>query len=133
MLPVALTCPLWWVARWASRLLAGLALTAGLSVGVAAPAHPVGTAEVRVASAAGDCVALPAPGATTGSAPVALDAPAAGTAPQAAPAWSGADAAPPAAAVPGDVERVTPVTTGECGSLAGRFPAGSGSRAPPRN
>lgn len=38
MLPVALTSPLWWVARWSSRLLTGLALAVALSVG--GPAVP---------------------------------------------------------------------------------------------
>ncbi|MER7459735.1 hypothetical protein [Micromonospora sp. NPDC126480] len=56
MLPVALTCPLWWVARWASRLLAGLALTAGLTVGVAGPAH-----SAEAAGATGAMIAV-APG-----------------------------------------------------------------------
>ncbi|NJP32651.1 hypothetical protein [Micromonospora thermarum] len=136
MFPVALTCPLWWVARWASRLLAGLALTAGLTVGVTAPAHAAGQAEVAVVPATGDCFALSTRGAATDTPPtvrVALDAPAVGTASHAVPAGSGADVAPAAGVVPGDAERVTPVATGECGSLAGRFPASSGSRAPPRS
>ncbi|MER6596792.1 hypothetical protein ABT214_34065 [Micromonospora purpureochromogenes] len=38
MLPVALTSPLWWVARWSSRLLTGLALAVALSLG--GPAVP---------------------------------------------------------------------------------------------
>ncbi|MDH6461687.1 hypothetical protein M2302_001862 [Micromonospora sp. A200] len=38
MLPVPLTSPLWWVARWSSRLLTGLALAVALSVG--GPAVP---------------------------------------------------------------------------------------------
>ncbi|MEH0823494.1 MULTISPECIES: hypothetical protein [unclassified Micromonospora] len=33
MLPVAPTSPLWWVARWSSRLLTGLALAVALSLG----------------------------------------------------------------------------------------------------
>ncbi|MGK5444343.1 hypothetical protein ACSNN7_21340 [Micromonospora sp. URMC 105] len=33
MLPVARTSPLWWVARWSSRLLTGLALAVALSLG----------------------------------------------------------------------------------------------------
>ncbi|MGN9777473.1 hypothetical protein ACTMS0_17150 [Micromonospora sp. H33] len=136
MLPVALTCPLWWVVRWASRLMAGLALTAGLTVGVSAPAQSAGQAEVAVASATSDCFALSIRRAATDIAPtvqVAVEAPAVGTAPHTVPAGSGADAAPAAGAVPGDAKRVTPVATAECGSLAGRFPASSGSRAPPRN
>ncbi|WBB69900.1 hypothetical protein [Micromonospora sp. WMMD812] len=39
MLPVALTCPLWWVARWATRLLTSLAVAGALTLGAAtAPA-----------------------------------------------------------------------------------------------
>ncbi|CCH17272.1 hypothetical protein [Micromonospora lupini] len=37
MLPVALTCPLWWVARWATRVLTSLAVIAALALGAAAP------------------------------------------------------------------------------------------------
>ncbi|PWR11080.1 hypothetical protein DKT68_07020 [Micromonospora acroterricola] len=33
MLPVALTCPLWWVARWAARVLTSLAVVAALALG----------------------------------------------------------------------------------------------------
>ncbi|MEH1166240.1 hypothetical protein V6V47_12720 [Micromonospora sp. CPCC 205539] len=33
MLTVALTCPLWWVARWASRVLTSLAVVAALALG----------------------------------------------------------------------------------------------------
>ncbi|MFI7606195.1 hypothetical protein ACIBTV_13825 [Micromonospora sp. NPDC049366] len=37
MLPVAFTCPLWWVARWAGRLLASLAVVGALTVGAGSP------------------------------------------------------------------------------------------------
>ncbi|MFI6780292.1 hypothetical protein [Micromonospora sp. NPDC050276] len=33
MLPVAFTCPLWWVARWATRMLTSLAVVAALALG----------------------------------------------------------------------------------------------------
>ncbi|MET7963350.1 hypothetical protein [Micromonospora zamorensis] len=33
MLPVAITCPLWWVARWATRVLTSLAVVAALALG----------------------------------------------------------------------------------------------------
>ncbi|MFF4878535.1 hypothetical protein [Micromonospora sp. NPDC000668] len=33
MLSVALTCPLWWVARWATRVLTSLAVVAALALG----------------------------------------------------------------------------------------------------
>ncbi|GAB3957544.1 hypothetical protein GCM10027614_73230 [Micromonospora vulcania] len=36
MLPVALTCPLWWVARWATRMLTSLAVVAALALGAGA-------------------------------------------------------------------------------------------------
>ncbi|MCX5070072.1 hypothetical protein OOJ91_29925 [Micromonospora lupini] len=35
MLPVALTCPLWWVARWATRVLTSFAVIAALAIGAA--------------------------------------------------------------------------------------------------
>ncbi|MFC4016529.1 hypothetical protein ACFOW4_00990 [Micromonospora sp. GCM10011542] len=38
MPPVALTCPLWWVARWATRLLTSLAVLAALALGAGASA-----------------------------------------------------------------------------------------------
>ncbi|MDM4718281.1 hypothetical protein QTQ03_01275 [Micromonospora sp. WMMA1363] len=105
MLPVALTCPLWWVARWASRLLAGLALTAGLTVGVA-PAHAAGPALVP-AHAAGpaagpalrvlpnlvgaDCGALPGQGTPDAAAPdPRADTVSVGVVTDAAPAHRGA-------------------------------------------
>ncbi|MET8250620.1 hypothetical protein [Micromonospora sp. NPDC005197] len=42
MLPVALTCPLWWVARWATRVLTSLAVIAALALGAttALPGSP---------------------------------------------------------------------------------------------
>jgi hypothetical protein len=33
VLPVAITCPLWWVARWATRVLTSLAVVAALALG----------------------------------------------------------------------------------------------------
>ncbi|MDG4758961.1 hypothetical protein [Micromonospora sp. WMMD710] len=38
MLPVAFTCPLWWVARWATRVLTSLAVVAALTLGASAGA-----------------------------------------------------------------------------------------------
>ncbi|MEU4477500.1 hypothetical protein AB0F68_05415 [Micromonospora sp. NPDC023966] len=35
MLPIALTCPLWWVARWTARMLASLAVLVACSFGAA--------------------------------------------------------------------------------------------------
>ncbi|MEU5911875.1 hypothetical protein [Micromonospora sp. NPDC047527] len=56
MLPVALTCPLWWVARWATRVLTGLAVVAALALGAGtspgAPSTPAaGASTVAVGSA----------------------------------------------------------------------------------
>ncbi|MEW2141819.1 hypothetical protein AB0869_03260 [Micromonospora vinacea] len=42
MLPVAFTCPLWWVARWATRVLTSLAVVAALALG-AGPATASGS------------------------------------------------------------------------------------------
>ncbi|MEH0983642.1 hypothetical protein [Micromonospora sp. CPCC 205556] len=41
MLPVALTSPLWWVARWSSRLVTGVAVAVALSLGGSAPSGAV--------------------------------------------------------------------------------------------
>ncbi|MER5334845.1 hypothetical protein [Micromonospora sp. NPDC002717] len=48
MLAVALTCPLWWVARWAARLLTGLAVAVAFAVG--AGALPAVSAQAGVPS-----------------------------------------------------------------------------------
>ncbi|MEV0006418.1 hypothetical protein AB0H28_29625 [Micromonospora sp. NPDC050980] len=60
MLPIALTCPVWWVARWAARMLASLAVvvafslgTATLPAGVAAPASGGPAAGLTVRAAVG--------------------------------------------------------------------------------
>ncbi|WCN83468.1 hypothetical protein [Micromonospora sp. LH3U1] len=50
MLPVALTCPLWWVARWATRVLTSLAVAAALALG-AGPATAVAPTLSAVPSA----------------------------------------------------------------------------------
>ncbi|TYB38736.1 hypothetical protein FXF50_10035 [Micromonospora sp. AP08] len=51
MLPIALTCPVWWVARWIARTLASLAVLAACSFGAAT--LPVGgAATTPVASSA---------------------------------------------------------------------------------
>ncbi|WP_410821235.1 hypothetical protein [Micromonospora sp. 050-3] len=74
MLPVAFTCPLWWVARWATRVLTSLAVVAALALG-AGPATaasstpgPVPTssavsASVAAGSLAASCWLAGAPGA----------------------------------------------------------------------
>ncbi|PYC75960.1 hypothetical protein C7C45_02300 [Micromonospora arborensis] len=65
MLPVALTCPLWWVARWATRVLTSLAVVAALALGAGAASAAVPTASaVPTPSAAPAPSAVPfAPGA----------------------------------------------------------------------
>ncbi|WP_433317753.1 hypothetical protein ACQP0U_09960 [Micromonospora sp. CA-269861] len=55
MLPVAFTCPLWWVARWATRVLTSLAVVAALALG-AGPA----TAAVSMPSPVPTSSAVPA-------------------------------------------------------------------------
>ncbi|MFG1763884.1 hypothetical protein ACGFIH_11215 [Micromonospora parva] len=58
MLPVAFTCPLWWVARWATRVLTSLAVVAALALGAgpataaASTPSPVPTSSVVSASVA---------------------------------------------------------------------------------
>jgi hypothetical protein len=63
VLPVAFTCPLWWVARWATRVLTSLAVVAALALGAgpataAAPTPgPVSTPSA-VSVAAADPLAM---------------------------------------------------------------------------
>lgn len=50
MVPIALTCPVWWVARWTARMLASLAVVVAFSLGAAS--LPVGaTAQAGAAQA----------------------------------------------------------------------------------
>ncbi|MFD6717918.1 hypothetical protein AMK25_07690 [Micromonospora sp. TSRI0369] len=56
MLPIALTCPVWWVARWTARMLASLAVVVACSFGAAtlpgaAPAAAAGPAYVSTPAA----------------------------------------------------------------------------------
>ncbi|RBQ08260.1 hypothetical protein DQE82_17445 [Micromonospora sp. LHW51205] len=57
MLPIALTCPVWWVACWTARMLASLAVVVACSFGAAtlpaaaAPAAPAGPAYVSTPAA----------------------------------------------------------------------------------
>ncbi|MEU4782887.1 hypothetical protein AB0G13_34360, partial [Micromonospora sp. NPDC023633] len=53
MATVALTCPLWWVARWAARLLTGLAVAVAFTAGAGAlPAAPFGGVSEALAAPA---------------------------------------------------------------------------------
>ncbi|MFC0031610.1 hypothetical protein ACFFMM_18995 [Micromonospora chaiyaphumensis] len=126
MLPIALTCPVWWVARWTARTLATLAVlvacsfgTATLPLGATASAAPAATASVegpalRAAAVApalrGDAADGPArPADEPEPGPVAL------------------------VAVTRAVDRpvAAPAVAGRSLILAGLVPATVGSRAPP--
>lgn len=70
MLPIALTCPVWWVARWWARTLASLAVLVACSLGVAAlPVGPAATAQAAPRFAAGPVEALTLRVGTADSAP----------------------------------------------------------------
>lgn len=51
MVPIALTCPVWWVARWTARMLASLAVVVAFSLGAAS--LPVGATAQPGAARAG--------------------------------------------------------------------------------
>ncbi len=54
MLPIALTCPTWWVARWTARMLASLAVVVACSFGATTlPLSPAATASVAAPTPAG--------------------------------------------------------------------------------
>ncbi|MBQ1046327.1 MULTISPECIES: hypothetical protein [unclassified Micromonospora] len=55
MLPIALTCPIWWVARWTARMLASLAVVVACSFGAAT--LPAGAAPAAPAVVAGPAYA----------------------------------------------------------------------------
>ncbi|MFG2057274.1 hypothetical protein ACGFI9_24970 [Micromonospora sp. NPDC048930] len=70
MLPIALTCPLWWVARWTARMLASLAVVVACSFGAAtlplgtaataqAASHPVDGRRLPIVQVAQSVAALP--------------------------------------------------------------------------
>ncbi|MFF3855044.1 hypothetical protein [Micromonospora sp. NPDC002575] len=127
MLPVALTCPLWWVARWTARMLAALAVVVAFSLGTAS--LPLGamatggvepgpaTAATAVAGSAADESAGAAVSVSVAGATAAADA--AGPLPP-ADAPPPAEAGPPPAATPAP-QRVP----------AGFVPTAAGPRAPP--
>ncbi|MEU8071933.1 MULTISPECIES: hypothetical protein [unclassified Micromonospora] len=111
MLPIALTCPVWWVARWAARMFASLAVVVACSFGAAA--LPSG-----VAAAPAPAVAVPAYPAVGASAAARPEA-------DRVAEWHARPAGGPApaarVAVPGDPQPVP----------AGRTAAPAGPRAPP--
>ncbi|MFJ6197835.1 hypothetical protein [Micromonospora sp. NPDC092111] len=141
MLPVALTSPLWWVARWSVRLLTGLAVAVALSLGAPALPEPV---ELPTSLSFG--LAAP-PAAPTGSAPVVLlSGPTAGDLPASYRSVAGPTHGPvlvtgatgdrqagtagtdvlPHPAGPGRLVPAAPAS-----APAGRAPAVAGPRAPP--
>ncbi|RLP94487.1 hypothetical protein [Micromonospora sp. CV4] len=130
MLPVALTCPLWWVARWATRMLTSLAVVAALALGSGASPASAASPDPLPASAASS--GSPSSGWVVPTSSVALAAPVVvdRTAPPVSP---DAHAAAPA------VEAAVPAQAGAAAIEAGpqrsprtADPATRASRAPPR-
>ncbi|MFF5177949.1 hypothetical protein ACFY2Q_07980 [Micromonospora sp. NPDC000316] len=130
MLPVALTCPLWWVARWATRVLTSLAVVAALALGAwAAP----GAASSPAAGtfAVGSAVSSHQPASVVG-----VGHPA--SAEMTADETGSVRATDPQPAPPGGVGAVPAVAVGlvPAGPTADRLPhaddpASPGPRAPP--
>lgn len=127
MLPVALTCPAWWVARWTVRMLTSLALVIACSLGAAAlPGGTPGPDRTAPATGAAPAVFGERAGAEraigvragSGSADVA-----GGVVERSVPS---ARSFPPAAA-----PRAAVVPAGRQHALVGLTPATLGSRAPP--
>ncbi|WP_405095249.1 hypothetical protein [Micromonospora sp. NBC_01412] len=152
MLPVAPTCPLWWVARWTARMLTSLAVAVAFSLGAGSlsfdPAPPADAGGQAPAwSLAGSLPVVGAPDhdpvpawSLVGSTPAigASDhgpAPAAGVR-AAGPGRAAADtpAAPahPAAVPPGPAGRSVVDPAPAPRMPVGPAPATAGSRAPPR-
>ncbi|WP_431896817.1 hypothetical protein [Micromonospora haikouensis] len=134
MLPVALTCPLWWVARWTARTLTTLAVVVAFSLGAAslppgtmlpAGVDPGQAGSGPAVAAASASVAGPA--AVAEARTVAASAAAGSTAAAgAAGPWPPADAPPPAEAGPPQVAAPAPQRV-----PTGLVPAAVGPRAPP--
>ncbi|PGH45719.1 hypothetical protein COO58_15750 [Micromonospora sp. WMMA1996] len=117
MLPIALTCPVWWVARWAARMLASLAVVVACSLG--ATTLPAGVA-TAAPTPAGPAVGLTSR--TPTDTPVAARPGRVDVAERPAPSTGVPEPAPrDAVARPGHREPVP----------AGRHPAPVGPRAPP--
>ncbi|WP_446219582.1 hypothetical protein [Micromonospora sp. IBHARD004] len=135
MLPVALTCPMWWVARWTARMLASLAVVVACSLGAAT--LPVGAAAAAQAAPVEEFTPA-APEASRSAAPPALRVgaravPEPGDRPEAAGrALIGAAALDPGRVLPGattaDRGRGARASVGAAG---GDLVAGTGQQAPP--
>lgn len=128
MLPVALTCPAWWVARWTVRMLTSLALVIACSLGAAAlPDGTGGPDWAAPATGAAPSVSGDRSGpdralaARAGSGSAEVDV--AGVVDRSVPS---AGSFPPAA-----VPRAAVVPAGRQHALVGLTPATLGSRAPP--
>ncbi|MET8909735.1 hypothetical protein [Micromonospora sp. NPDC004551] len=152
MLPIALTCPVWWVARWTARTLATLAVLVACSFGAATlplggaaapPAAPAVVASVEGPALRADAGQhLPA-GADGRAADAVRGAALRGGAVAPALRDDAADGPARSAGEPGPVAVFIAVTreadravsgTGAAGRplvLAGLVPATVGSRAPP--
>ncbi|MBU8859880.1 MULTISPECIES: hypothetical protein [unclassified Micromonospora] len=112
MLPIALTCPVWWVARWTARMFASLAVVVACSFGAAT--LPAGVAAAAPAPAVA-ASAYPVAGASTAARPEADRVAERHAGPAGAPAPA------PRVAVPAVAEPVP----------AGWAAAPAGPRAPP--
>ncbi|MBM7493603.1 hypothetical protein JOD64_004825 [Micromonospora luteifusca] len=121
MLPVALTCPLWWVARWATRVLTSLAVVAALALGAGAASAAVTTpSTVPAQSSALAASAVPAPSSVSSPfAPEALLASCQATSPEGAvhPAQTVGAGAAEASSPAGSVDS-QPAPPGGLGTIA---------------
>ncbi|WNM40098.1 hypothetical protein RMN56_01685 [Micromonospora halotolerans] len=131
MLPIALTCPVWWVARWTARTLATLAVLVACSFGAATlPLGGPATAPVAatvVASAEGLSLRADAAGQLRAAADPATPGTGQDVRGQAVDAPALPAGQPRPAATPGAVTRAADRSL----ALAGLVPATVGSRAPP--
>ncbi|WP_327043198.1 hypothetical protein OG400_16735 [Micromonospora ureilytica] len=140
MLPVAFTCPLWWVARWATRVLTSLAVVAALALG-AGPA----TAASPTPSPVPAPSAMPAPSVMPAGGPLAASCRHVGAhsaacpaippkaAEESVPAWS----VDTSAALPADQGTIAAGALPIRAAESDRLPlvdaaSGRASRAPPR-
>ncbi|MET7968267.1 hypothetical protein [Micromonospora sp. NPDC005305] len=132
MLPIALTCPVWWVARWTARTLATLAVLVACSFGAATlPLGGAATAPVAptvVASVEGP---PPQAGAAAGQhLRAAVDRTIAGAATE-QDRTSGTTATTAGPEFTGGVAAIAGAGQGFALVLTGLVPATVGSRAPP--
>ncbi|MCO1599380.1 hypothetical protein M8C17_29920 [Micromonospora sp. RHAY321] len=134
MLPVALTCPLWWVARWATRVLTSLAVVAALALGAGtAPATASGSmapASGPTAFTPGLLAPTPRPAPAGGAAhttPIGAE----GAVEQAGPTWSTDGQATPLAEQAAAVDAAPVRAAGASRLPRSAGPASRAPRAPP--